>query len=76
MNPERGRPLLMLYSVVDDRSAVAYQQYHGVYGEYVEAALRFLFTGMSAKKVEDFPALLNQGMISLNFQRFLNGFKR
>ncbi|CDN13839.1 hypothetical protein RintRC_1003 [Richelia intracellularis] len=23
----------------------------------------------------DLPALLNQGMISLNFQRFLNGFK-
>ncbi|CDN16888.1 hypothetical protein RintRC_1855 [Richelia intracellularis] len=23
-----------------------------------------------------FSALLNQGMISLNFQRFLNGFKR
>jgi hypothetical protein len=28
----RGHPLLMLYSVVDDRSGVAYQEYHGVYG--------------------------------------------
>ncbi|CDN13568.1 hypothetical protein RintRC_2051 [Richelia intracellularis] len=27
-------------------------------------------------KNEGFTALLNQGMISLNFQRFLNGFKR
>lgn len=55
MDPDRGRPLLMLYSVVDDRSGVAYQEYHGVYGEDVEAALRFLFAAMSAKKVEDFP---------------------
>lgn len=51
----RGRPVLMLYSVVDDRSGVAYQEYHGVYGEDVEAALRFLFAAMSPKSVEDFP---------------------
>jgi hypothetical protein len=50
----RGRPLLMLYSVVDDRSGVAYQEYHGVYGEDVEAALRFLFNAMSAKTTEGF----------------------
>jgi hypothetical protein len=50
----RGRPLLMLYSVVDDRSGVAYQEYHGVYGEDVEAALRFLFNAMSAKATEGF----------------------
>lgn len=55
MDPVRGRPLLMLYSVVDDRSGVAYQEYHGVYGEDVEAALRFLFAAMSPKSVEDFP---------------------
>jgi hypothetical protein len=30
---DRGHPLLMLYSVVDDRSGVAYQEYHGVYGK-------------------------------------------
>lgn len=51
----KGRPLLMLYSVVDDRSGVAYQEYHQVYGEDVEAALRFLFNAMSAKTVENFP---------------------
>ena len=51
----RGRPVLMLYSIVDDRSGVAYQEYHGVYGEDVEAALRFLFAAMSPKPVEDFP---------------------
>ena len=50
----RGRPLLMLYSVVDDRSGVAYQEYHGVYGEDVEAALRFLFHAMSPKSTEGF----------------------
>lgn len=53
--PGRGRPLLMLYSVVDDRSGVAYQEYHGVYGEDVEAALRFLFAAMSPSKGDDFP---------------------
>jgi hypothetical protein len=45
----RGHPLLMLYSVVDDRSGMAYQEYHGVYGEDVEAALRFLFNAMASK---------------------------
>ena len=45
----------MLYSVVDDRSGVAYQEYHGVYGEDVGAALRFLFAAMSPQKEEDFP---------------------
>ena len=55
MEEGRGHPLLMLYSVVDDRSGVAYQEYHGVYGEDVEAALRFLFAAMSPKSVEGFP---------------------
>lgn len=55
MDPGRGHPLLMLYSVVDDRSGVAYQEYHGVYGEDVEAALRFLFKAMSPKPDEAFP---------------------
>ena len=45
----------MLYSVVDDRSGVAYQEYHGVYGEDVEAALRFMFAAMSPKSSEDLP---------------------
>jgi hypothetical protein len=51
----KGHPLLMLYSIVDDRSGAAYQEYHCVYGEDVEAALRFLFNAMSPKKTEDFP---------------------
>jgi hypothetical protein len=55
IEPGRGHPLLMLYNVVDDRSGVSYQEYHGVYGEDVGAALRFLFAAMSAKKEEDFP---------------------
>ena len=55
IEPGRGKPLLMLYSVVDDRSGVSYQEYHGVYGEDVEAALRFLFNAMSAKTTADFP---------------------
>jgi hypothetical protein len=42
-------------SVVDDRSGMAYQEYHGVYGEDVEAALRFLFNAMAPKTVEDLP---------------------
>jgi hypothetical protein len=54
LEPGRGHPLLMLYSVVDDRSGVAYQEYHGVYGEDVEAALRFMFAAMSPKKETDF----------------------
>lgn len=55
IEPGKGKPLLMLYSVVDDRSGVSYQEYHGVYGEDVEAALRFLFNAMSPKKTADFP---------------------
>src|SRR2546428_3128096 len=51
----RGHPLWMLYSVVDERSGVAYQEYHGVYGEDVEAALRFLFAAMAPKPQTDLP---------------------
>jgi hypothetical protein len=51
----RGHPLPMLYSVVDDRSGVAYQEYHGVYGEDVEAALRFLFNAMAPKSDPELP---------------------
>jgi hypothetical protein len=53
--PGRGQPLLMLFSVVDDRSGFCYQEYRGVYGEDVEAALRFFFNAMSVKPVEGFP---------------------
>jgi hypothetical protein len=49
VKPGHGNPLLMLYSIVDDRSGMCYQEYHCVYGEDVEAALRFLFNAMTAK---------------------------
>jgi hypothetical protein len=52
---KKGKPNLMLYSVVDDRSGVAYQEYHVVFGEDVEAALRFLYRAMSDKNIEGFP---------------------
>jgi hypothetical protein len=45
----------MLYSVVDDRSGVAYQEYHCTYGEAVEVALQFLFNAMTPKHAERFP---------------------
>ena len=49
-DPDRaGAPTLMLFSVVDDRSGVAYLEYRCVYGEDAESALRFLFAAMSAK---------------------------
>ena len=47
IDPDKGEPTLMLFNVVDDRSGVAYQEYHCVYGEEVESALRFLFTAMA-----------------------------
>ena len=34
---------------------VAYQEYRGVYGEDVEAALRFLFNAMAPKQIDGFP---------------------
>ncbi len=46
----QGAPTLMLFSVVDDRSGVAYQEYRCVYGEDVETALRFLFNAMTRKE--------------------------
>jgi hypothetical protein len=52
--------------VVDDRSGVAYQEYHGVYGEDVEAALRFLFAAMAAKPQADFPFQGRPEMLSMD----------
>jgi hypothetical protein len=49
LRADRAAPTLMLFSVVDDRSGVAYQEYRCVYGEDVEAGLRFLFNAMSEK---------------------------
>lgn len=48
-----GAPTLMLFSVVDDRSGVAYQEYRCVYGEDVERALRFLFNAMTGKEAAE-----------------------
>ena len=53
VEPGRGAPTLMIYSAVDDRSGVAYQEYRCVYGEDVEAGLRFLFNAMAPKPEED-----------------------
>jgi hypothetical protein len=51
LQPSKGAPTLMLFSVVDDRSGVAYQEYRCVYGEDVEAGLRFLFNAMAPKQI-------------------------
>ena len=59
VEPGRGLPTLMLFSVVDDRSGVAYQEYRCVYGEDVAAALRFLFNAMAPK---DEDGLVLQGI--------------
>lgn len=66
VEPGRGNPLLMLYSVVDDRSGVCYQEYHCVYGEDVEAALRFLFNAMTAKTTDGLPF---QGIPEMIYKR-------
>ncbi|WP_227272204.1 IS481 family transposase [Roseobacter weihaiensis] len=49
VDPKRGQPTMMLYSVVDDRSGTSYQEYRCVYGEDAESALRFLFNAMAPK---------------------------
>ncbi len=54
IDPSKGQPTLMIYSVTDDRSGINYQEYHCVYGEDVEAALRFLFRAMAPKTDERF----------------------
>ena len=57
VDPNRkGLPVPMLFSVVDDRSGAAYQEYRCVYGEDVESGLRFLFNAMASKE-GDRPAL-------------------
>ncbi len=52
---DRGKPTLMLFSAVDDRSSASYQEYRCVYGEEAEAALRFLFNAMAAKPEAELP---------------------
>lgn len=60
IEPGRGTPTLMLYSVVDDRSGVDYQEYRCVYGEDAESALRFMFNAMAPKPF--MPDFLFQGI--------------
>ncbi len=55
IEPGRGKPTLMLFSVVDDRSGVVYDEYRCVYGEGAEAALRFLFNAMAPKPEAELP---------------------
>jgi hypothetical protein len=55
LRADQKAPTLMLFSVVDDRSGVAYQEYRCVYGEDVVAGLRFLFNAMSQKASPDLP---------------------
>lgn len=59
IDPDKGEPTLMLFSVVDDRSGVAYQEYHCVYGEDAGSALRFLYAAM-APKAESALALMGR----------------
>lgn len=53
IEPGRGAPTLMLFSVADDRSGVVYQEYRCVYGEDAESALRFLYNAMATKPEQD-----------------------
>lgn len=57
IDPKKGHPTLMLFSVVDDRSGVAYQEYRCVYGEDAETALRFLFNAMALKENTPFQGI-------------------
>jgi hypothetical protein len=66
IDPTKGEPTLMLFSVVDDRSGVGYQEYRCVYGEDAESALRFLFNAMSAKIESAFPFQGRPKMIYLD----------
>ena len=50
VDPKRGQPTMMLYSVVDDRSGTSWQEYRCAYGEDAESALRFLFNAMAPKE--------------------------
>ena len=45
----KSKPVLMLFSVVDDRSGAAYLEYRCTYGEDTENGLRFLFAAMAPK---------------------------
>lgn len=50
IEPTKGEPTLMLFSVADDRSGVGYQEYRCVDGEDAESALHFLFNAMTTAR--------------------------
>jgi hypothetical protein len=66
VEPGKGGPTMMLYSVVDDRSGVPYVEYRCVYGEDAVSALRFLFTAMAAKAAPEYPCQGRPLMIYLD----------
>jgi hypothetical protein len=66
IDPAKGTPTLMLFSVVDDCSGVNYIEYHCVYGEDAESALRFLFNVMAPKTDPAFPFQGRPKMIYLD----------
>lgn len=66
IDPAKGTPTLMLFSVVDDRSGVNYVEYRCVYGEDAESALRFLFNAMTRKSHPSFPFQGRPKMIYLD----------
>lgn len=66
VDPSKGPPTLMLFSVVDDRSGMAYQEYRCVYGEDAESGLRFLFNAMAPKADPTFPLRGRPKMIYLD----------
>ncbi len=51
----RGKPMLVLFSAVDDRSGAVYNEYRCVYGEDAESALCFLFNAMAPKPEPELP---------------------
>ncbi len=66
IDPNKGEPTLMLFSVVDDRSGVCYQEYRCVYGEDAESALRFLYNAMAPKADANLPFQGRPNMIYLD----------
>jgi hypothetical protein len=66
IDPSKGTPTLMLFSVVDDCSGVNYMEYRCVYGEDAESALRFLFNAMAPKSDQAFPFQGRPKMIYLD----------
>src|SRR5438552_15256867 len=66
IDPRKGEPTLMLFSVVDDRSGVSYMEYRCVYGEDAESALRFLFNAMAPNADPAFPFQGSPALIYLD----------